>query len=98
MKGGLRSKLYIQDVLFLFMSAASDDAPVFVLLKHENYQLVYLPIKDGERRVRLMVPKMKLFFCFFINDSIKIHPDLPKINLTAEETVVSSISPRLSPF
>lgn len=67
-----------------------DTDPVFLLLKHENYQLVYMPPAGDKRKVSLMVPKMKIFFCFFVNEELKPHPDYEVINLCTEENIVET--------
>lgn len=65
---------------------------MFLLLKHEDYQLVYMPPNpEGQRKVSLMVPKMKIFYLFFVNDLLIAHPNLPTLNLTAEENIVESV-------
>ena len=65
-----------------------ESEPVFLLLKHEDYQLVYMPVSDDKRKVSIMVPKMKIFFCFFVNDQLVSHSSLPLVNLTMEENIV----------
>jgi len=76
------------EVEFIYPGDANENEPVFILLKHEDYSLVYMPISsEGDRRVSLMVPRMKLFFTFFHNDQLKTHRDLPIVHLTTEETV-----------
>lgn len=46
------------------------------------------PAADGQRKVSLMVPKMKIFYTFFVNDQLVAHPNLPFVNLHTEEVVV----------
>jgi hypothetical protein len=60
------------------------------LFKHEGYEPVFMPVdaSSGERRVKLMVPRMKLFFCFFVGESLQAHAGLPNVQLTTEEVVV----------
>lgn len=65
-----------------------DTEPVFLLLKHEDYQLVYMPPSGNQRKVSLMVPKMKIFFCFFVGEELKTHSDFETLNLITEETIV----------
>lgn len=59
-------------------------------MKHEDYSLIYMPLgEQGKRKVSIMVPKMKLFFCFFYKENLIAHPGYTVVNLTTEETIVA---------
>jgi hypothetical protein len=87
-KAGLSSSSYTLKVNAAKIDVPESD-PVFLLLKHEDYQLVYMPPAGNQRKVSLMVPKMKIFFCFFVNDEIKNHHNYETINLATEENIVT---------
>jgi hypothetical protein len=40
-----------------------------------------------------MVPKMKIFFCFFVNDQLAKHASLPFVKLASEENIVALVDP-----
>lgn len=76
------------EIEFEFPGDRAND-PVFIHFKHEGYKPIYIPEKDGNRTITLMLPNTKLFFFFTSDLEPIVTPEYPLIEFTEQQKVVS---------
>lgn len=78
------------EIEFTYPDPVAESEPLFILFKHENYEPVYMvPQEDdpSKRSVKIMVPPIKLFFCFLFGGELLTNAYFLKTQLVTEENV-----------
>jgi hypothetical protein len=78
------------EVEFTYPDPVPESEPLFILFKHENYEPIYMvPHEDDptKRSVKIMIPSIKLFFCFMLGGELITNAYYLKTELASEEIV-----------